>query len=343
MIARARPILLAGGLLALLLPVAGCGGRGDESTWSPPPADIYAATYIGTVTRSLDGGLNWLPLGSDPVPLRAYRKTLALGDDRIFVATSGGGLYVLDDVDEPYVLSNRGLRSSNIGALFHRPADGWLWAGTWGAGVFRSTDNGRTWMSDNENLTTYHVNCLVGDPREAERLYCGTTAGLFSRAGGAGWRALPGLEGRDVRSVFIRPEVGEVWVGLGRTGKDRVLLSEDHGATWKPAGRGLPDAHVLCLAVDGHGDRLLAGTARGVYVRSTEGTRWARLGSGLPRTWVFSLATFEGYCFAATARGLYGIAPGARRWMNLSAGLEPSAVTDVMITPAPAAPSPPEP
>jgi len=324
----------------LWIACAGCGLR-SEPGWSPPPSEIYAASYIGAVVRSLDGGRNWLELGSDPQPLMAYRKALALGGEgQIFVATSGGGLYVLQADDGPYVDRSSGLHPGNIRCLAFDPEHRVLWAGTWGSGVFVSADGGRTWSSTNDGLTAYHVNCLVPAAPVSDRVYCGTTDGLFVKEGQDAWTAVPGVSGVDARTFLIQPDGTEMYVGLGWGGEGpNVLASHDGGQTWKPADERLPTGHVFCLACDVEDGRLFAGTDRGVYQKTRGNPGWRRLGGNLPEARVFSLATAEGHCLAATARGLFGIARGATRWTHLSYPLAPSAVTDVLVRPLARAPA----
>jgi ligand-binding sensor domain-containing protein len=63
--------------------------------------------------------------------------------------------------------------SDCVNALTVNPA-GDLFAGT-GAGVYRSGNNGNSWMAVNSGLTHPRVSALAVDP--AERLYAGTEGG----------------------------------------------------------------------------------------------------------------------------------------------------------------------
>ncbi|MCK4545960.1 MAG: hypothetical protein KAW17_00835 [Candidatus Eisenbacteria sp.] len=323
------------GLVVLLL--VSCSGT-DKSGWAPPALEIYAASYIGAVVRSLDGGKNWLSLGSDPRPLRAYRKMLALGPDgEVYVATSGGGLYCLARDNDPYVKINREPKSENISALHLDLPEGMLWIGTRGDGVFASGDGGDTWTQRNDGLTAYHVNCLEGDPGNPSRIYCGTSAGLFAREQQGTWREVPAFSGLDVRDLLVLPEAGVVYAALGWTGTGSCLMvSGNDGLAWEPADGGLPRSTVSCMACDRSDGRILAGTASGIYERSPGDKRWRRKGSNLSDVAVLALAAAQGHSYAATSQGFFGIGPGARHWVELSLGLNPSAVTDVILcSPAP--------
>jgi ligand-binding sensor domain-containing protein len=312
--------------------LSGCFGESSPE-WAPPHREVYAASYIHGVFRSLDGGKNWLAVGADPRPVQAYRKSLALTPEgKIFVATSGGGLFSLSREDEPYVDIGHTLRSDNIRSLFFDPHAGVLWVGTWGSGMYATADQGASWTQMSEGLTAYRVSCLAGNPDRPSCLYCGTTAGLFVREKDGPWREVQGTSGMDVRSLLVLPAEDRIYVGLGWAGGPSCLMSSrDRGVTWERDDRGLPRSTVFCLAHDSSTGQILAGTASGVFARGMDDSSWSRRGRKLPEARVLAVAASEGYTYAATTRGLFGIAPGAGRWRELTGSLHPSAMTDVRI------------
>lgn len=66
-----------------------------------------------------------------------------------------------------------------------RPANGpiILWLGTWGQGVFRSTDRGESWQAVNSGLKDLYIEALVEGAEG--RIFALTRAGLFSLSGNA--------------------------------------------------------------------------------------------------------------------------------------------------------------
>lgn len=325
--------------LLVLLPTAGC--LRQDSAWSPPAADIYAARYIGAVMRSANGGNNWVPLGSDPRPLAAYVKTLEMDDSgTLYVGTTGGGLFALPQNDAPYHECGLDLRSGNVRDLYFSSSNGILWVGTACSGVFASWDDGQTWVPKNEGLPTYRVNCLAGS---SSVVYCGTEAGLFRWTTGGPWTAVEDLRGLDVQAILVRPRTGELVAGIGWAGSGTNLyIGAGDGTNWRSADEGLPRSTVFCLASDESSGRLYAGTAEGAFQTTGDGARWRSCGGTIRGVRVFSIAAADGYCYAATAEGLFGSAQDSDRWNYLRLGPGTSAVTDVIVrrsTPRPASES----
>lgn len=96
---------------------------------------VFAATSQG-LQRSEDNGVTWHEVKA----FISWRNVVAVSrDDRIFVGHLGGGVFVSDDHGETWTDVSAGLTSLNIASLgFDR--DGYLYAGTFGSGVFRSVE-----------------------------------------------------------------------------------------------------------------------------------------------------------------------------------------------------------
>ena len=65
-----------------------------------------------------------------------------------------------------------------------------LYAGTWGGGVFKSTDSGSSWSPANGDLTSPFIQGLAIDPSTPTTVYAGTRTGgvvFKSTDGGSSW------------------------------------------------------------------------------------------------------------------------------------------------------------
>ena len=73
---------------------------------------------------------------------------------------------------------NTGLTATNVLALAIDPATpATLYAGTYGGGVFKSTNGGGNWSAFNTGLTATGVRALAIDPVTPATLYAGTSGG----------------------------------------------------------------------------------------------------------------------------------------------------------------------
>ena len=107
------------------------------------------------------------------------------------------------------VWTSNGPEGGTIYALAIDPATpATLYAGTWGGGVFKSTNGGGNWSAVNTGLTNTTVRALAIDPVTPATLYAGTDGGgvFKSTNGGANWSAAnTGLTDTYVRALAIDP------------------------------------------------------------------------------------------------------------------------------------------
>jgi photosystem II stability/assembly factor-like uncharacterized protein len=130
-------------------------------------------------------------------------------------------------------------------------------AGSYGNGLFRSADGGRTWSSAEAGLSASTFRYLGPDPWRAGSLLAGTEPALIFRSedGGANWRELDGItriEGHERWFLPYSPRAGAVrniYAPPGRTARllaaaevAGLLRSDDNGSTW------------VCDPVDGDED-----------------------------------------------------------------------------------------
>jgi photosystem II stability/assembly factor-like uncharacterized protein len=131
---------------------------------------LYIGADNSTVTVSVDGGRNWRPiiLGNErPSPLRDPLKIVAVT--------------ILDFREsETVLLAATGDREN----LFRN-------------GIYKSTDNGLSWLPRNNGLLTdssgtYSVHSITVDPQNNQIVYAGTFGGLYiSTDSGESWTSVP--------------------------------------------------------------------------------------------------------------------------------------------------------
>jgi hypothetical protein len=106
-----------------------------------------------------------------------------------YLGTTDGLQRLRDGALEPL-----GLAGERIMAV-HAAADGTVLAGSYGNGLFRSTDAGATWSRAEAGLTADAFRWLGPDPQRPGALLAGTEPARIFRSsdGGASWRELDGI------------------------------------------------------------------------------------------------------------------------------------------------------
>jgi hypothetical protein len=164
-----------------------------------------------------------------------------------FLGTESG-VVLIDGRVEP--LGLLGQRISAIHAFYDRNGDVVILAGSYGAGLFRSADRGRTWTPITDGMTAPAARTIAPDPLVPGALICGTEpARLFRSAdGGLTWTELEGVRAIPAHAEWYLPyspragAVRNVYTPPGRTDQllaavevGGLMRSADGGATWSIA------------------------------------------------------------------------------------------------------------
>jgi photosystem II stability/assembly factor-like uncharacterized protein len=172
-----------------------------------------------------------------------------------------------------------------------------LFAGTYGGGVFLSTDNGTSWTEVNTGLTNP---CILSFCMNGSNLFAGTDGGgvFLSTNNGTSWTEVG--TGLTNISVYALASSGtNLFAGTLGGG---VFHSTNSGANWTEVNTGLTNTEVRALAVSG--TNLFAGTSGGgVFLSTNNGTSWTEVNTGLTNTDVRALAVCDTNLFAGTDGG----------------------------------------
>jgi photosystem II stability/assembly factor-like uncharacterized protein len=171
-----------------------------------------------------------------------------------YIGTTGGVFRLRDAV-----LEALGLESERVSAIhaWHERDAVTVLAGSYGNGLFRSADGGRSWSLVEVGLSASAFRFLGPDPGRAGALLAGTEPARIFRSedGGVTWQELGGIthiEGHERWFLPYSPRAGAVrniYVPPGRAGRllaavevAGLLRSGDDGRTW------------VCEPVDGDED-----------------------------------------------------------------------------------------
>ena len=161
-----------------------------------------------------------------------------------FVGTRAGVLRIGDRI-EPLGLTDH--RISAIHAFRGRAGDVVVLAGSYGEGLFRSGDEGRTWSAVAGGMTAPAARTIVPDPLQPGAILCGTEPARIFRSAdeGTSWSELEGIlaipaheewylpyspRAGAVRSLYSPPDGRPTLLAAGEVAG--LLRSDDGGATW---------------------------------------------------------------------------------------------------------------
>ena len=223
------------------------------------------------------------------------------------------------DVNGGWIQTN-GPYGGEVRALYAAPK-GVLLAGTWGAGIFRSTNRGNSWTPVNTGLAYEPGEGFVYIEvfaQKGETLYVGTQNGLYaSTDGGNTWHPVSNFRKHEsISSIVV---IGDrIYVGTLNTG---VWYSDDDGGSWLQVNDGFGPKSVRELS--SIGTTLIAGSQNRLFQKRANEDALTAINDAFFVQQVESLAvmddllyvgayTSEGELFKSNDEGdaLIRIAPG---------------------------------
>ena len=208
-----------------------------------------------SIYRSLDNGLTWLPSFSNgqsfAITANTSGSVVAGGFGKVFRSTDNGDNWSTSTlpVDEQ-VLS---IAINPYGHIF---------ASVLNYGMYRSTDNGVTWLPSGLQGLYNYSNCITRINSDGI-IFAGTDIGLFrSSDNGNSWTRVTDF----FVSAIAFSLSGEVFIG-----SDKAYRSTDNGDNWTEISSGLPETYIQSLYVDDDGYVYSGTYDKGVY-RSLQST-----------------------------------------------------------------------
>jgi len=295
------------------------------------PMTPAAAQELGGLSE-LASSLEWREIG--PAVMGGRVTDLAVNEANpahYFVGTATGGLWKTTSGGQAWEPVFDDQPNASIGAVSIAPSNpNVVWVGTgeaqnrqsspYGAGMFKSTDGGRTW-EDKGLMETRHIGGIVIHPTDPDVVYVAAMGKLWganpergvfrTTDGGDTWEKVLYIDDHtgaidlvmdpgDPRTLFAamyqRQRTG--W-GYSADGEGSGLYrTVDGGASWTELTEGLPDGYKGRIGLDVHrrdGNLVYAlieskaGQGRGVYRSLDRGDSWERMSDTNPRPMYFSM------------------------------------------------------
>lgn len=373
---------------------------------SKAPDYLFACSMYEGMFRSIDNGINWVSCKEGLLNLNII-STLCCSDGRILAGTQSG-LYYSEDNGTSWILmgleykyiqvlafespgyifagTENGLyRSADNGTTWDNvnyfngasiwsmvvvPTNGYLYVGTYGRGVVRSTDHGVTWegnwldfvlslTADNQGnvyagggsgqvykLENNSIDWTVIKSEYLEGgiwglvvdksgfIYAGSNGrGVFRKSlTGTNWEEInTGFNNLKILSMGIGPS-GSVFAGTFGHG---IYIFKPSEKRWKHAGIPISDISSLLSLSDGN--ELAGHSGYGVYKTVDLGYTWSL--SGLEMEYVRCMTqTPAGDIFAGTVisdgNGIYKSTDGGDNWVVTNNGLTNKEIRSIICTPS---------
>jgi photosystem II stability/assembly factor-like uncharacterized protein len=269
-------------------------------------------------------------LGGKKIPATlAYIWVIAPGGadqpERIYLGTEPGGLFRSDDGGATFHLVTGlwnhpsrlekwfggGRDNAGIHSVLVDPRDSRrVLVGVSCAGVFETTDDGKTWAPRNQGLHAdflpdpkaevgHDPHFVDASPAHPDSLWMQNHCGIYRSTNGAkSWQRVSregnaahfgfavAVDGEDPRTAWVVPAISDTHRTAVR-GALCVCRTTDGGKTWRELRQGLPQKHAFDVtfrhALDNAGDTVAFGTTSGnLYVSEDRGQSWTCLANNLP-------------------------------------------------------------
>jgi len=174
------------------------------------------------------------------------------------------------------------------------------------AGVYRSSDEGNTWTLTNKGLSNTNVHKLAIND---QYIYTGTTdKGIYrSSDKGSTWEAT-NLNSGNVYDITIGNQY--MYAGLGV----RMYGSSDNGKNWQDLGL---KSSSLINDITLYNEYVYVATgSEGVQRASINSNTWEAMNQGLANRNIRALASDEKYIYAGTTTGVYRSSDMGQNWQS---------------------------
>ncbi len=266
-------------ILLLLLPLTAHSQTRLYAALVQSRGYVVGAKLAASGLYRYDGGQTWTHLGWN------HPRVLGIACDPsdanvIFLACGNGVARTLDGGKSWRMTTDwRVTEALDIGLDPNAPRQ--VYVAT-AFGVWATKDRGETWAESNMGLPKKYTQSIQVDRAQTQRVFAGTEGGLYlSHNGARTWTLVGPLE---VAILDLEQSASAPKVWLAATQDRGVLLSQDHGKSWRFAEGKLARAAIYKVAIDPFNAHNMAAASwgAGLLVSSDGGSSWQERSDGLP-------------------------------------------------------------
>jgi photosystem II stability/assembly factor-like uncharacterized protein len=332
-----------------------CCFRGPLTIDPQNSTTLYVEPSASLIFKSTDAGRDWTVLNDN---LHTQFLTVDPQNSNTLYAGTYGGAFKSEDGGVSWSAVNTGLRAmSVISAAVDPQNPDVLYAGSGQSGLFKSNDQGRTWVVSSSGIRfeafAFEAVTIAIDPQTPDTLYAGTGGDECGYGQGGVFKSVDGGMTWDdtgliscLAALVIDPQHPEtIYAGTWYRG---VLKSLDGGASWTEINSGLPSVYrgmppyISTLRLDSTDPQILyagavsVGFGSYVFKSIDAGMTWNPTALSVENALVSAItidsqnrgtAYVVTAPYGSTARRVWKSTDGGANWQDLSSRLPYPAYT----------------
>ena len=306
------------------------------------PDTVYATT-AGGIFKSIDAGLSWVNISPPGRENQEFRAVVLDPQHPYIIITGGvwdrwkstnsGQSWTEFSIDPEggmdHEIDGLAINPQNPNIMFLVTPDS-----QYGRGIYKSTDEGITWLSTQNNCDSSGVGRDVEiDPIDTNIIYFARDDGFRLSGGrflskttdnGVNWFDISpnGLSKWSVLDICISPiDHNTVFIG---TETDGIFKSTDGGLNWSPQNDSLRALSVFSIEIAPLTGTVFSGFVMdGIYKSTNGGTFWRRISQNIFAADLMDLAFMRDSTgiFAVGQIGCYFLPSGGESWRYINTGI----------------------
>ena len=235
---------------------------------------LLLATDTGLL-RSRNGGRDWSREAPSVLTGAVFAAAFAGDGQRALVSTATE--IFRSDADNDWRPTRAPRGATPARAIARGAAPGRAYLAGW-TGFARTDDWGAAWSDAAAGLPGAPVTSMLVIPGPPDVVHVVVEDHLWSSPDGAQTWVKREATADGVEALGDDAGSAVLWAARG----NRLLRSDDGAASWRPAGRPLPEPNTSVRGISATGDVVVLTTDRGIFRTSDGGERWVPLVDNLP-------------------------------------------------------------